>query len=230
MIIKEENKRFKGDSFITDSEFLFAYCTTFLFDSLSPQMSNKAIDLAIFNPKSSKLISNVIDLGRERRTDDSDNFDFLDSLKGEIIRTGNSVLALSQLITSAIHKEISTDTFPLKTFVAEKDEVLAVEIGSLDKSFEKWVDEKIQIHPRLNFIKDSNQVMVYLEVGRRPASGVNEVQYLMDAIALQTYNNELVRLGVFIESLKIVASTLGEHERRKVQHLFNSLGQYLTTI
>ncbi len=52
----------------------------------------------------------------------------------------------------------------------------------------------------------------------------------MDAIALQTYNNELIRLGLFIESLKIVASTLGEHERRKVQNLFESIGQYLTTL
>lgn len=236
LIMKEENKRFKGDSFITDSEFLFAYCTTFLFDSLTSEMTSKAIDLAIFNPKSSRLISNVIEEGRTKRNGNGNgngsknNFDFFTSLKQEIIKTGNSVLALTQLISSAIHKEISSDTFPLKIFVAEKDEVLAVEIGALDKSYEAWVDKNIQIHPRVNLVKDSNMVMVYLEVGRRPASGVGEVQYLMDAIALQTYNNELVRLGVFIESLKIVASTLGEHERRKVQNLFDSIGQYLTTL
>ena len=52
----------------------------------------------------------------------------------------------------------------------------------------------------------------------------------MVAIALQTYNNELLWLGLLIERLKIVASTLGEHERRKVQHLFDSLGKYLTTL
>ena len=230
LIIKEENKRFKGDSFITDSEFLFAYCTTFLFDSLTPAMTSKAIDLAIFNPKSSRLISTVIDEGREKRTNGNNNFDFFASLKNEIIRTGKSVLALTQSIAQSIHKEISTDTFPLKTFVAQNDEVLAVEIGALDKSYESWIDGNFQIHPRINFVKDSNMIMVYLEVGRRPASGVGEVQYLMDAIALQTYNNELVRLGVFIESLKIVASTLGEHERRKVQNLFESIGQYLTTL
>ena len=234
LIIREENKRFKGDSFITDSEFLFAYCTTYLFDSLSAEMTSKAIDLAIFNPRSSKLISNVIEEGKSKRSNGNGskngNFDFFDSLKEEIIRTGNSVLALTQLISSAIHKEISTDTFPLKTFVAEKDEVLAVEIGILDKVYEKWIDDNIKIHPRVNCVKDSNQIMVYLEVGRRPSTGVGEVQYLMDAIALQTYNNELIRLGLFIESLKIVASTLGEHERRKVQNLFESIGQYLTTL
>ena len=231
LIIKEENKRFKGDSFISDSEFLFAYCTTFLFDSLTVDMTNKAIDLAIFNPKSSRLISSVIDEGRLKRSNgNKGDFDFFESLKKEIIKTGDSVLAITQLISSAIHKEISTDTFPLKTFVAEKDEVLAVEIGALDKSYEKWLENNIQIHPRVNLLKDSNSIMVYLEVGRRPATGIAEVQYLMDAIALQTYNNELVRLGMFIESLKIVASTLGEHERRKVQHLFDSLAQFLTTI
>lgn len=229
LIIKEENKRFKGDSFISDSEFLFAYATTFLFESLNSDMTNKAIDLAIFNPKSSRLISSVIEDGKTKRANGSE-FDFFESLKKEIIKTGDSVLALTQLISSAIHKEISTDTFPLKTFISEKDEVLAVEIGSLDRSFERWITDNIQIHPRVNLIKDSNGIMVYLEVGRRPATGVGEVQYLMDAIALQTYNNELVRLGMFIESLKIVASTLGEHERRKVQHLFDSLGKYLTTV
>ena len=200
LIVREENKRFKGDSFITDSEFLFAYCTTFLFDSLTTEMTSKAIDLAIFNPRSSRLISTVIDEGRALRGNGNGDFDFFDSLKSEIIKTGDSVLALTQLIAQAIHKEISSDTFPLKTFVAEKDEVLAVEIGTLDKVYEKWLDDKIQLNPRVNIIKDSNDLKLYLEVGRRPASGVGEVQYLMDAIALETYNNELVRLGLFIES------------------------------
>ena len=52
----------------------------------------------------------------------------------------------------------------------------------------------------------------------------------MDGIALETFNNVLVRIGLFIESLKIVASTLGEHERRKVQNLFESIAKYLTTL
>ena len=148
-------------------------------------------------------------------------------MKLEIISIGNTVL--KQLISSTIHKEISREKFPLKTFISEKDEVLCVKIGELDKSFKKWIDDGVQLHPGIRIVLESKKPVVYLEVTRRPTTGINEVENLTDAIALQTYNNEMVRFGVFVESLKIVASTLGERERNKVQNLFTSIGEFLIT-
>lgn len=225
LIIKEEQKRFKGDSFLTGSNFLFTYSTTLLFDSLSTDLTNKAIDLAIYYPNTSKMISSVIEKGRNEKKDEKSEFFFIEILKKEIILAGNTIL--KQIISSTIHKEISKEKHPLKTIISNKDEILAVKIGILDKSYKKWVDEKIQIHPRIILVLESNKIVVYLEVGRRPNTGITEVENLMGAIALQTYNNEMIRFGVFIESLKIVASTLGERERNKVQNLFTSIGEFL---
>ena len=227
LIIKEEIKQFKGDAFLTDTDFLFTFCTTLLFDSLTIDMINKAIDLAIYNPKTSKIVKSVVEKGQPKKRDSESEFFFTENLKREIIDTGNTVLR--QIISSTIHKEISKENYPLKTFIDKTEEVLAVKISELNNSFQKWVDEKKQIHPRINLFKEKGKINVYLEVGRRPNTGINEVQNLMDAIALQTYNNEMIRLGVFIESLKIVASTLGEYERNKVQNLFNSIGEFLIT-
>lgn len=227
IIIKDVQKRFKGDVFLTDTNFLFTYCTTLLFDSINPDLTNKAIDLAIYDPKSSKLIKTAIENGRIQKKGESNEFLFIENLKSEIIRIGNTVL--KQLISSTIHKEISKEKYPLKTFTSNKDEILAVKIGVLDKSYKHWINENIQIHPRIQLKLESGKIIVYLEVGRRPATGINEVGNLMDAITLQTYNNEMIRFGVFIESLKIVASTLGERERNKVQNLFTSIGEFLIT-
>ncbi|MHA2364062.1 MAG: hypothetical protein ACXAC7_08885 [Candidatus Hodarchaeales archaeon] len=224
-IVKEENKRFRGDSLLTDQEFLYAYTSVYLFNSLDANIRRKAIDIAIFSPKSSRLISDIIE---ERKQSDSQmSFDFLESLKEHIVKSGNEVFSLTQLIASLIRKSFSSEDLPLKAFL-EREEKLAVEVGTLDLKFDTWLEENVNIHPRVVIEKQKDHDLhVYYEVARRP--NVGEIDYLMDAIALSTYNAELNRLGLFIESLKMVASTLGEQERRRVQRLFDSLGNYLTS-
>ena len=225
MIIKDEVKQFKGDSFLTNSDFLFTYCTTLLFETFTSDMINKAIDIAIYYPKTSKLIKTVIEKGRPVKRSEKDDFYFIENLKREIILIGNTVL--KQLISSTNHKEISKEKNPLKTFSSEKDENIAEKIGELDKSFKKWIDEGIQLHPNIRIVLESKKPVVYLEVSRRPTKGLNEGENLMDTIALQTYNNEMVRLGVFVESFKFFGSTLVEHVIYKFQNLFSSIGEFL---
>ena len=227
LIIKEENKQFQGDAFLNESDLLFTYCTTLLFDSLTTDLTNKAIDIAIYNPKSSKFISKVIEKGKPSYRSDEINYFFIENLKKELIHIGNMIL--KEVVSSTIHEEISKKKYPLKIFNNKNEEILVIKIAELDKSFQNWIDKNIKLHPRIYLLNESNRIVVYLEVCRRPNTGINEVQYLMDAIAIQTYNNEMIRLGVFVESLKLVASTLGEYERNKVQDLFTSIGEFLIT-
>jgi hypothetical protein len=114
---------------------------------------------------------------------------------------------------------------PLKIFI-DKGEVLALELGTINIGFKKWIEEKIECHPRLVLDEQDNDIHVYMYISSRPAVG--EIEYLMDAVVLQSFNEQQQDLGLFIETLKMTASTLGELERRKTQNLINLVGTYLT--
>jgi hypothetical protein len=224
-VLKEESRRFKDDNLLgTKNEFLYAYASTYLFNSLDESLQKRAINMAIFNPKSSKLISRVIESNRNSK-DGWENFEFFEKLKDEITIAGNNMMAMSSMLVKLVRNSYLSKDLPLKIFI-DKGEVLALELGTINIGFKKWIEEKIECHPRLVLDEQDNDIHVYMYISSRPAVG--EIEYLMDAVVLQSFNEQQQDLGLFIETLKMTASTLGELERRKTQNLINLVGTYLT--
>ena len=225
LLVREGQRKFKDDSLLGAKEFLYAYASVFLFNELDSSINRKAIEIAIFNPKSSELVSRVIESRKEKRTNIK-TFDFVEILKAEIVAAGNSMLTFSNHLANLIHKYYSTENVPLKAFTENGTELLTAEIGPLHNSFKKWIDDGVIFHPSIILRQDNGKdVHVYYKISAIPAVG--EVEYLVDAIALDAYNNTLNKISLFIESLKMTASALGELERRRVQRLFDTLGSLL---
>ena len=224
-VLKEESQRFKDDKLLgTKNEFLYAYASCFLFNELDESLKKRAINMAIFNPKSSKLVNRVIESNKNRK-DDWENFEFFEKLKDEITLAGNSMMAMSGVLVNQIRQTYLDKDFPLKIFI-EKGEILALELGTINIAFKKWIEDQVDVHPRIILHEQDNDIHVYMYISSRPAVG--EIEYLMDAIVLQSFNEMQADLGLFIETLKMTASTLGEVERRKTQNLINLVGKYLT--
>ena len=225
LLVREGQRKFKDDSLLGAKEFLFAYSSVFLFNELDKNIERKAIEIAIFNPKSSVLVNKVLE-SRKDIKNDLKPFDFLEQLKAEILSAGDSMLTFSNHLANLIRKYYSAEDVPLRAFTENGTELLTAEIGPLHGSFKKWIDDGIIVHPSLILKQDNaKDIHVYYKICTIPAVG--EVEYLVDAIALDAYNNTLNKISLFIESLKMTASALGEGERRKVQRLFDTLGSFL---
>ncbi|MFW9929854.1 MAG: hypothetical protein ACFFD1_10720 [Candidatus Thorarchaeota archaeon] len=225
VVLKEESRRFKDDKLLGDkNEFLYAFASCYLFNELDENLRKRAINMAIFDPKASKLINKVIESNKNNK-DGWESFEFFEKLRDEITDAGNSMISTSSSLVQMIRESYIDKDLPLKIFI-EKGEKLGLELGTLHKDFIKWVNDKIDMHPKIILEEQDNDVHVYVHIASRPSVG--EVDYLMDAIVLTSFNDQQQDLGLFIETLKMTASTLGELERRKVQRLLDQLGRFLT--